>query len=881
MRVGLNLTGVINYGTCLPFRNVYRQSSWTSMRAGNDPNYYQYIFPHVYPAVDGSGRDVPTPTFDADGYLTNGNGRGQYDDQVVFSALPAVPAGTYKLRADGDGDWRLHGRVNGVSTYWSGTFTGRLVTTFDLTAGGLTETQLQIRRTNPADHVHNVQFMMPGCDFDDPLFFNDEFIRTLAGFPCLRLMDFMETNGDAVVEWVDRCPVTAQTFGDDNGLGGIPYESFAELARRTGADLWVNIPRRASNDWIARFGAMMLATLPSNTTLYVEHGNELWNSFTFQSALDTFRDGRASGLYPAAMSDFEVQNRWAARRSRQTTTLMQRAFGAGRVRVVFATMGAQTIDWGLDEWIHYGVDPGVTTRPAAPLATPNSPPYAAATSSYIGASLAEPPRIAATKAGGVDGIIAALNSDVMVGAASNAAACKSLTDAYGTKLMVYEGGFENFGQAALSDNDMATLSIAASRDPRMGPAAAHLLGVAANYVDLFMWFSHCSTPSNYGQYGLLETSYPAPATSPKFEAVHGAAVAGNVAPIAPPPPPIAVSSLSLSAPIASDRSTLAGTVTLTAPAPSPNGLPVSLSVDSIAVTVPSAVVVPAGATTAAFALVVGDLSASATATVRAAFSYSSTTATLALSPYIAPYALIPGNTLAVGLAALYLSVERVGPVLHDFSGNARHVAIPPGHWLTSPNLGAISLDGTYSLDVPLPLLPKYPMTLAVAATMPADSNTVLASLRDDAGHDFTAIRNDFGTDADATLDDAAMGFQVSSRLAVAADAWHTYVLVIEATRLTFYLDGVVVGAATALPSAPTGRVAGLSLGGVGAGNRARATLSVALLAGRAWGPADASAFALSPASMARRATPPPPATAPRRPSRYLPRPASRPGRRPL
>ena len=220
-----------------------------------------------------------------------------------------------------------------------------------------------------------------------------------------------------------------------------------------------------------------------------------------------------------------------------------------------------------------------------------------------------------------------------------------------------------------------------------------------------------------------------------------------------------------------------------------------------------------------------------------------------LSPYIAPYILVPGNSLATGLEALYVFAERTGTVLHDFSGHNRVVSIPAGHWLTGPNLGAINLNGAYSIGVPLPNLPKYPMTMAVAATMPAASNTAIVSLADITGHNFTTIRNDFGTDVDATLDDAAMGFQTSSRLAVTADTWHTYVMVIEATRLTLYLDGVVVGVPTTLPAPPSGLVTDFILGGASGTAMSITTMSVAALASRAWSAAEAAAFAAGPTSM--------------------------------
>ena len=518
--LGMNLTGAIYYGSCLAFRNLFKLSACSRAHGGGGPGRYQNIFPHDSPAVDAAGRVVPAPEFDADGYLANGNGRGQYDDQKVYCGVPTMPPGVYKLRAEGDGDWLLVGKMDGETQRIAGTFKGRLVTSIDL-PHGMAEGQLQILRTEPGDHVRDVRLMMPGCDLDDDRYFTDEFIDSLKGFTTLRLMDFMETNGDAVVEWADRCLPTSQTYSDDNGLGGIPYETFGELAERTGADLWVNIPRRASDDWIAKFGALMLATLPPTTTLYVEYGNELWNGFTFQTALANQAEAVASGLYDPNISLFERANRYAARRCRQTSMLLRRPFGAeaGRVRDIFATMGAGTLDWGLDEWAHYGVDPGVTTRPAAPLDAPNAMPYAAAVSAYVGHDAFEGDHAAANKAGGVPAVLADVEGRALDAAERNWAGCRAVANQYGTKLLVYEGGFENFGQANINDLLAADISAAASHAPGIEALTTRVLCRVSRYFDGFMWFSHCSPPSKYGQYGVIESLYPAPATSPKFKAL--------------------------------------------------------------------------------------------------------------------------------------------------------------------------------------------------------------------------------------------------------------------------------------------------------------------------------------------------------------------------
>ena len=534
MPVGLNLTGVVYYGSVNPFRNVFKTSAWGPSVSAS--GLYSNIYPHSYPAVDSQGAAVPTPTFDADGYLTNGTGQGRYNDQTVFYTIPPLKAGTYKLRADGDGDWLLN--ANGKNAFYRGTFTGRTVATLDFPMGA-TGVQLELKRTNPANHVRNIQFMMPGYNFDDPLYFNDEFIASLQGFGVLRLMDFMETNADRVTDWSMRCPVTAQTFSDDNGLGGVPYETFSELASRTGADLWVNVPSRASDDYVAKLGAFLSAGLPAATNLYVELGNELWNGGTFPTAIAMQRAGIASGLYPEAMSPFEVQVRYAARRSYQVMAAMRLALGpaAPRFRPVLASQGPGELDWSLDEWRYRGVELGATTRPAFPLATPNPGPHAGAVSHYLGAEMSYPGQLEPIKAGGLDAMFSYLMGPSLKRSSAIGAACRAVADRHGVKLLAYEGGFENFAQVAFGDTAFQSLAVAASRDPRIGPAATAVLADAQGSFDAFMWFSHVSRANAWGQYGLVEAIDATPSAYPKYAAVHGWACAVPPAVAVVPTPP--------------------------------------------------------------------------------------------------------------------------------------------------------------------------------------------------------------------------------------------------------------------------------------------------------------------------------------------------------
>lgn len=84
MRVGLNLTGVVWYQSAPPFRNNLKVASWDASRSYVATPYYPNLYPQYYPAtagqdghplaVDSQGVAIPAPTFDGDGYLTNGTG---------------------------------------------------------------------------------------------------------------------------------------------------------------------------------------------------------------------------------------------------------------------------------------------------------------------------------------------------------------------------------------------------------------------------------------------------------------------------------------------------------------------------------------------------------------------------------------------------------------------------------------------------------------------------------------------------------------------------------------------------------------------------------------------------------------------------------------
>lgn len=67
-------------------------------------------------------------------------------------------------------------------------------------------------------------------------------------------------------------------FSQGNGIiWAHPWEVLANLANSVHANLWVNIPGWATDDYVTNLAELMLVNLTSTEALYVEYSNEVWN----------------------------------------------------------------------------------------------------------------------------------------------------------------------------------------------------------------------------------------------------------------------------------------------------------------------------------------------------------------------------------------------------------------------------------------------------------------------------------------------------------------------------------------------------------------------------------------------------------------------------
>jgi len=127
---------------------------------------------------------------------------------------------------------------------------------------------LEIIRT---DHV---------TDYDAGNIFAAEFLDWMTALApsTIRFMDWTNASGNIETDWTDRSLPTDITFRRSNASTlSVPYEVCFDLAERIGANPWICIPPRATDDYVTEYATLAASLLPTGKQLYSEIGNELWN----------------------------------------------------------------------------------------------------------------------------------------------------------------------------------------------------------------------------------------------------------------------------------------------------------------------------------------------------------------------------------------------------------------------------------------------------------------------------------------------------------------------------------------------------------------------------------------------------------------------------
>jgi hypothetical protein len=362
--------------------------------------------------------------------------------------------------------------------------------------------------------------------------FNPYFLNLIRNFRVLRFMDWFNTNGSTLSSWSNRPLITNETWATS---AGVPYEVAMQLANAISADAWINIPVMADNNYITQFANLVHTQLGATQKVYVELSNEVWNSGFPQYA---YANAQGRAIWPNAGAQADYGNNWYGMRVAQTCDLWKAAWGADASRVV-CVMGAQGANpWSATEALNCSLWTGAGNGPCSGHGI-----GAVAIAPYFGYSV--PSAWTSLGDGGLAYLFTSLSSQndpsIPAGgwiarALGDVAAYGPILAKYNLPLIAYEGGqsFVSFPHGMNSNNtpnSLTNLYIAANRDPRMQAAyQTYLQGWKSNGGQLFMHFNDVYPPSQYGEWGALEsimqTTSPLSNAPPKWQALQNF-ISGN------------------------------------------------------------------------------------------------------------------------------------------------------------------------------------------------------------------------------------------------------------------------------------------------------------------------------------------------------------------
>lgn len=453
--VGVNLSGLQWYGNQRAFANLMAVSAWSDGWKGRSPD------------------------------LTDERGTvkslrpGQFAPAML--GLPAGPFKSVRVRCTykGKGAVRSDGFVRYVGA-GRGYYDFDFVWPAKLGSNGY----IQIEKTDPTDPIRDFDCREPDMPAD--AVYAPAFITSLRGFKVIRFLDWQETNGNQGGKWSRFAPIGGQFRR--GGPEGVRVEDMVLLANQSHSNPWFLMPYNADEEYISSFAKYVHDHLDPGLVAHVELSNEVWN-YVFPATQQAWKEGVAAGL---STNEHQALLRRYAQKSVEALKIWTRIFSDNPKRLV-RIVSTQNDNPASAEWV---LGFGETAKFVDALATA---PYFFV--SLKGRSIAD-----------VDKTFAELPSaiDRSIGLAVKN---KAVAARYGKRFIAYEAGQH------LVTEDQA-FAEALQRDPRMGQMyALYLDQWDKNIGDLIVLYSHTSSISKFGSWGLREYADQPASEAPKWAAV--------------------------------------------------------------------------------------------------------------------------------------------------------------------------------------------------------------------------------------------------------------------------------------------------------------------------------------------------------------------------
>jgi hypothetical protein len=525
--LGMNLMNVNYYDPEQPFLNIFKTTGVSKTTIG----WY------TRNTMSGDTKEESYLQLDSNGYPTTltSTHQPQKFTEVEVLLLRNLPnsnmgtglpyrAGKYVVLYDGEGKLGYSGEASLVSSA-----PGRDVV--NVASPGSEGIMLMITQTDPnhtGNYIHNIRVVYAT---EESLLaagnvFRPGFLSLLQKFHAIRFMQWLEIDNDGgnLSSWASRPQLTDGGWG---GANGVPVEVALELCNATGADCWLNVPHQATDDYITQMATVAHTMLGKSQKIYIEFSNEVWNGAYPQFA---YAEAQGKALWPNAdVTAFTLNRNWYGMRTAQTCDIWKSVWGSdySRVHCVLGAQVAQTATAVLSLQCSLWTGGG-----NAPCSSHNITDVGI--SVYLGLFTGPTSWLSALD-GGLNTVFQQINEGNVLSSAGASqqensqweASYHSALAPYKLGMLAYEGG-----QSLVSiDGSLVPLYTKANRDPRMAAAYTTMLNNwKANGGGLFAVFADIYSPSNFGEWGALESFLdpvtPLSSAPPKWQALQNF-ISGN------------------------------------------------------------------------------------------------------------------------------------------------------------------------------------------------------------------------------------------------------------------------------------------------------------------------------------------------------------------
>ena len=505
--LGMNLCGLASWNPPV-FVDVFKQArEWISHQQGKDW---------------GQG---PALELDENGWIKRFPSSDCFAETPLLDWAKCMPGGNYTVLYDGDGT--IEFSLNTVSVVSKQP--GRIVVNYN--EGNTDGIWLQIKSTNPENYIRNIRVLMPGTEetYQTQPFYQPH-LDLWSSFKVIRFMDWLSTNGNPTVTWAQRTTPQKQTQATANGIS---WEYVIQYSNMIEADPWICIPHLADDDYVRQCASLLKETLRSESRIYIEYSNEVWNGL-FEQARFAQAEGIRLGFAPPERP-WEAGAPYYVRRSMEIFRIFEDVFGSvDRLVRVLAWQSGSSVDNLMNYEYHIINGEGIQSlagKKGFDLAD------AFATAPYFGGFIGS--QLAWVNSHTVEDILIACENDLQE--VMNTVD-KQVKDAarFGKIFLAYEAGQHLVGIGGNeNDQDMTDKFLAANRHPRMKE-------LYLNYLERWKMsgahtmciFSSIGNPSKWGSWSIIESYCSDPEQSPKYAAVRDFSEANTPAWwLLPPPEP--------------------------------------------------------------------------------------------------------------------------------------------------------------------------------------------------------------------------------------------------------------------------------------------------------------------------------------------------------